>query len=299
MKCSLALSIALATASTSLAGGGNVLVLSSGDSVLDAQYEEVLEAHGHTVAFAPQWYQYDGTASLAGVDAILLLNNANWNFGGPMPAVGQTQIVNFVNNGGALVTTEWTVWNNGFNGTVDFDLLDVVFAVEPSSNFRLMAEATYTQSVSNPVINAGLPASINFTADTFSGTETYFVAKPGASEFYTSDGYGSGLVGWSVGGGRCANFSTCIGPQQLDDANFSRLLSNTLDWAGGGIGCTADFNGSGTVTSSDITAFLSAWFNDLANGTLIADVNNSDTVTSADITAFLSAWFAAVAQGGC
>ncbi|MBC7833872.1 MAG: hypothetical protein H7Y88_02080 [Phycisphaerales bacterium] len=62
--------------------------------------------------------------------------------------------------------------------------------------------------------------------------------------------------------------------------------------------CPADFNDSGAMTSADITAFLSAWFQDLANGTLAADFNQSGATTSADITAFLSAWFAAL-QGAC
>ncbi|MBC7833811.1 MAG: hypothetical protein H7Y88_01765 [Phycisphaerales bacterium] len=64
------------------------------------------------------------------------------------------------------------------------------------------------------------------------------------------------------------------------------------------IPCAADFNGSGAVTSADITSFLSAWFADLANGTLYADFNASGYTTSSDITAFLNAWFAALA-GGC
>ncbi|HYE02105.1 MAG TPA: CAP domain-containing protein [Phycisphaerales bacterium] len=63
-------------------------------------------------------------------------------------------------------------------------------------------------------------------------------------------------------------------------------------------GCPADFNGSGTATTSDITAFLGAWFGDLAGGTVVADFDLSGTVTSADISAFLGAWFGALA-GGC
>ncbi|MBC7834747.1 MAG: hypothetical protein H7Y88_06560 [Phycisphaerales bacterium] len=62
--------------------------------------------------------------------------------------------------------------------------------------------------------------------------------------------------------------------------------------------CPADFNNSGNVSSADITAFLSAWFADLQNGTLVADFNASGATTSADITAFLAAWFAAL-QNGC
>jgi len=62
--------------------------------------------------------------------------------------------------------------------------------------------------------------------------------------------------------------------------------------------CPADFDGSGTVGTADLTAFLAAWFNDLADGTREADFNASGQTTTADITAFLGAWFAAAA-GGC
>ncbi|MBC7835276.1 MAG: VCBS repeat-containing protein [Phycisphaerales bacterium] len=63
-------------------------------------------------------------------------------------------------------------------------------------------------------------------------------------------------------------------------------------------GCPADFDQSGTITSADITAFLAAWFSDLASGTASADINLSGFTTSADITAFLGVWFGAL-QNGC
>ncbi|HYE01780.1 MAG TPA: hypothetical protein VD963_00955 [Phycisphaerales bacterium] len=66
-----------------------------------------------------------------------------------------------------------------------------------------------------------------------------------------------------------------------------------------GSACPADFNDSGTVTTSDISAFLSAWFADISGGTTTADFNNSGSTTTADISAFLSAWFAAISGGGC
>ncbi|MBC7834801.1 MAG: hypothetical protein H7Y88_06840 [Phycisphaerales bacterium] len=61
--------------------------------------------------------------------------------------------------------------------------------------------------------------------------------------------------------------------------------------------CPADFNGDSLISSSDITAFLAAWFSDLASGTLTADFNASGSTGSSDITAFLSAWFEALASG--
>ncbi|MBC7834816.1 MAG: hypothetical protein H7Y88_06920 [Phycisphaerales bacterium] len=61
--------------------------------------------------------------------------------------------------------------------------------------------------------------------------------------------------------------------------------------------CPADFNGDTLITSADITSFLSAWFSDIANGTIVADYNDSGTTTSADITAFLAGWFEGLVTG--
>ncbi|MBC7835106.1 MAG: hypothetical protein H7Y88_08385 [Phycisphaerales bacterium] len=63
--------------------------------------------------------------------------------------------------------------------------------------------------------------------------------------------------------------------------------------------CPADFNADGAVASSDITAFMSTWFEDIYSGQLRADFNDSGSVTSADLTAFMTSWFTAVSLGGC
>jgi hypothetical protein len=67
---------------------------------------------------------------------------------------------------------------------------------------------------------------------------------------------------------------------------------------GGGADCPADWNDDGSVNSSDISAFLSAWLGSLQNGDLIADFNDDGHINSADIAAFLVAWIDAVG-GGC
>ncbi|HYE02469.1 MAG TPA: GC-type dockerin domain-anchored protein [Phycisphaerales bacterium] len=67
--------------------------------------------------------------------------------------------------------------------------------------------------------------------------------------------------------------------------------------SGGPAPCPADFNADGTVGTSDISAFLTAWFSDVSGGTLIADFNADGVVGTTDITAFLTAWFAAAGVG--
>ena len=55
-------------------------------------------------------------------------------------------------------------------------------------------------------------------------------------------------------------------------------------------GCSTDWDGNGSVNSSDISAFLTAWLASLNNGDLDADFDGSGQVNSTDISAFLTAW---------
>lgn len=84
-----------------------------------------------------------------------------------------------------------------------------------------------------------------------------------------------------------------------DEYSLPRAMIDdlTLTPVSGGA-CATDFDGSGVVNSSDISAFLTGWLADLGNGTLFADFDGSGTVNSSDISAFLTAWLAEV-TGGC
>ncbi|HNS21482.1 MAG TPA: hypothetical protein PKH24_13345 [Sedimentisphaerales bacterium] len=76
--------------------------------------------------------------------------------------------------------------------------------------------------------------SFAFGADNFAGTESDIWAKAGAHVFYDSSNYTDGVVGWDSGAGRTINFSTCIGTSELGNADYSRLLSNSLTWVAQG-----------------------------------------------------------------
>ncbi|MBC7834817.1 MAG: hypothetical protein H7Y88_06925 [Phycisphaerales bacterium] len=77
---------------------------------------------------------------------------------------------------------------------------------------------------------------------------------------------------------------------EIDGADLT-LLAELAGLSG------ADFDGNGAIGSADITAFLVAWFADLAGGTLAADFNQSGVTSSVDITAFLAAWFEGLETG--
>jgi V8-like Glu-specific endopeptidase len=61
--------------------------------------------------------------------------------------------------------------------------------------------------------------------------------------------------------------------------------------------CLADWDGSGAVNSTDISAFLTAWLDSLNNQDLNADFDGSGAVNSSDISAFLTQWLTDVSTG--
>lgn len=205
-----------------------VLLLSTGLSSLDTQTQSVLTTAGFSVTVGNPYHTF--TASeLSGIDVVLLFPNYNWS-SGDMSLAAQTALVSFVQAGGGLITSEWTNWKVGAGS---FTTLQSILPVVSTTQYTGGSSITYTQSTADSVINAGLPASMTFTGDSFAGVESLFAPKTGATVYYTSSGGagGSGIVGWEVQAGRVIQFSTVVGPTQLADSNYSLLLENTVQWA--------------------------------------------------------------------
>lgn len=206
-------------------GQDHVLVLSSGNEELDMALATLFEEHGQTATIGSHFDEFDGTLDLSPYDAIYLQANADW--GGDMPVAGQRQLINWVNCGGGLVTTEWTTWKIGTGG---FQLIDAVFPAARTSNYNTLASETFVQVTPDPTINAGLPESFTFMTTNYSGTESYLNPRPGAVIYYDSEMLDAGLIGWAYNMGRVASFSTTVGTSEVADENFSRLIVNVVNW---------------------------------------------------------------------
>ena len=71
-------------------------------------------------------------------------------------------------------------------------------------------------------------------------------------------------------------------------------------WAqAGGPSCSADWDSNGVVNAADVGAFLSDYFVDRTNGTLVTDFDNNGVVNAADVGAFLSAYFGQISDPDC
>lgn len=272
--CGVAISSAFLTMA---AGAANVYVMSGGDATTDAAVVAALTSQGHTATLGVQYINFDGTQSLAGFETVYLQANFNWS-SGAMPAAGQQALVNYVNGGGRLVTSEWVVWKVAAQQS--FVQLAPIFPASPATSYTTTTTETLTQVTADAVINAGVPAQLTFPVDNFAGTETMMGAQAGATVYYGSAA-GSGVVGlcgWRVGAGSVFNFSTTCGPTQVADVNFGRLFANVMG-AGATGGCYANCDNSTSTPMLNVNDF-NCFLNRFAAGESWA---NCDASTSAPV----------------
>jgi ELWxxDGT repeat protein len=64
----------------------------------------------------------------------------------------------------------------------------------------------------------------------------------------------------------------------------------TFDWLSYFL-CPSDFNADGVVNSTDVSDFISSWFQDQNNGTLVTDVNRDGVSNSTDVSDYINAYF--------
>jgi len=206
----------------------NVYVMSTGNAAGDSALINTLTSFGHTPTLGVQKQNFDGTQSLAGYGVVLLTDSYNWTVSG-MPATGQTALLSYVNNGGGLITSEWTLWAGG-----QFGIIAAAFPAVYGGTYTNAALTTYSINVADPVMDFNLPASFTFNLTNLSGTESRVVANLGATIFFDSSNYGTvGVAGWDYGLGRVLNFSTLIATTELGDVNYQQLLSNAVNWSNG------------------------------------------------------------------
>jgi hypothetical protein len=239
-----------------VAGGANVYVMSSGDPVLDEAVRQALVAGGHVVTIGAPYTQFDGTQSLAGYGAVYLQANANW-MDGDMPVNGQIEILTWMQAGGGLVTSEWVTWKMAGGA---MEILAGAMAVIPQPAYASNPTATYAVVTPDATLNAGLPTTMRFPLTDFVGTERLCIERVGSTVFYNSTEYPSaerGVVGRTYGSiGHVLNFSTTAGIDQVQDANFARLLSNAMWWAAAGSACYANCDASTVPPVLNVNDFV-------------------------------------------
>jgi PEP-CTERM motif len=210
--------------------GVSVYVTSSGNATADAALVSSLTGFGNTVTLGVEYTAFDGTQSLAGIQTVYFQPTYNWA-SGDMPAAGQNALVSFVNGGGGLVTAEWLVWKVASSSSTQLTAIAPLLPIVPTSSFDSTATGSFGVTTANATLNAGLPSSFSTPLESIGGTQTQFTTlRPGATSYYANNGF-IGVAGTTSGAGRVLSFNTVNGQGQVADANFGRLLSNSMTWA--------------------------------------------------------------------
>jgi hypothetical protein len=289
--------VGLLAAITPAVRGANVYVLSSGDAATDNAAVQALVSRGHTVMLGVQYSDFNGMQSLAGFSTVYLQANHNWG-STSMPPAGQQLILNWVLNGGRLVTSEWVTYEYSSS----FPALGMLLPLEATS-YDSESSTTYERIITDPVINAGLPNSFNFPLVNYAGTQSRGWARPGATVYYFShSGPGAaGLAGWRRGAGSVFSFSSTCGPAQVQDANFGRLLSNVMNAVAPPCFSNCDNSTTAPILNvDDFTCFINAFASaqSLPHAQQIQHYANCDDSTTSpvlnvdDFTCFINAFAA-------
>ena len=211
---------------------GEVLIVSAGSPTTDAALVAALANQGHNATIGPNYWEFDTNIDLSPYDVLYIQGNGNWTQS-DMPVDAQSMILEFTEDGGGIIFSEWVVWMVAARDV--FQVLGAAMPVEESVTYRTTAEVTFTLNTPEPFLTDGLPTSFTMPLTSFNGTESYLIPKLDATVFYDSDWEiggvpGGAAVGWDICGGRVVNFSTTIGTDQIQDPNFQLLFGNMVTW---------------------------------------------------------------------
>lgn len=232
MKTQNLITAAIATCISCASYAGDVLIVSAGSPVTDAALVSALANQGHNATVGPNYWEFDTNVDLSPFDVIYIQGNGNWTQS-DMPVDAQSMILEFTEDGGGIIFSEWVVWMVAARDV--FQVLAAAMPVEEQTTFRTTSTITFTLNTPEPFLTDGLPTSFTMPLTSFSGTETFLRPKLDATVFYDSDWVigdevGGAAVGWDICGGRVVNFSTTIGTNQIEDPNFQILFGNMVTW---------------------------------------------------------------------
>lgn len=157
------------------ATAASVYLIGGGDSSYNGIVRDALTAHGQTVTVGDPYDTFDGATPLASYDAVLLMP-AFGGQGGDMPTSGQNSLLAYVNNGGGLVTTEWSLWLTGSGGRLA--TLSPCFPAVSDGTYDYYPSTAYSRDAVDPVIDYNLPdSSYTFSLADKGGTESQLTTQ--------------------------------------------------------------------------------------------------------------------------
>lgn len=214
--------------SAQAASAGNILLIDDGGSASDIT--PILTNAGYTVTTVSDDANYDGTnPSPDGFSAVILTDGVSYD--GDMPVSGQDALVNYVNNGGGLLFTEWIAYEYSSGRYTNFGSLISI----PRTN-GTEGPDTYTVIQSHPITD-GLPSSFSFSSGSNVGTAI------SGTVLITGNACGPAVVANAVGNGRVVQYAMAAnynGFTPFLDQYVQQLLLNTVNWISSGSWLSAE-----------------------------------------------------------
>ncbi|MBE0567192.1 MAG: hypothetical protein IH621_14625 [Krumholzibacteria bacterium] len=189
----------------------------------------ILEAAGHDVTSLGQYPDYDGD-DFSAYDLVIILDG--YDYGYELPDSVQQGLLDFVEAGGVLVTTEWSTYSD------DWDLLIPALPLAYDGDYCDDGAGACIDTLAvaaSHAITAGLPASfptppdytysfcVENTTSTSSNVTVLLTGQTAGAALGIAD-HGQGhLVHWNMAG--------VYDGEDIWDANTTRILRNIASFA--------------------------------------------------------------------
>jgi hypothetical protein len=200
--------------------GRNILIINDGST--GSILQTILTNAGYDVTIVSDDAVYNGTnPSPDGFAAVVLTDGID--YGDDMPSGGQSAIVNYVNNGGGLITTEWTGYE------IESGRYTTLASVMPFLRTGgSSGTETYTVSSLHPVTEG---VSRSFTIQT--GTSTGTVAGSDCQVVVTGSAAGAAVVVAERGYGKVVSFASAgnyDSYRPFENPDMLKLFTNATGW---------------------------------------------------------------------
>lgn len=207
-------------------GGATVLII--GDNGSQTDVAAVLQAAGFGIEYVVDDAVYDGTNPAPdGYTAVVLLDGVD--YGDNMPFTGQEALVNYVNNGGGLVFTEWIAYEYSSNRYTTFG--QTLIPVYRTSG--ITSTETYSIIKTHP-ITEGLPMSFSVSGGSNIGTAssgTVLVQGTAAGDAVTLKEVGFGkVVQFAIASNYLGYHPFLIDEMQTLLVNAVNFVSSGVSW---------------------------------------------------------------------
>lgn len=130
-----------------------------------------------------EWFNYDGS-DIENYDLIILGGGCNWASGTDMLISAQNAIVDFVNNGGSLLTSEWIYWRVSVSNTMSI-IKNILPGTSNAGQWTTVDNLIFKLETYDPIVGLNIPDTFEWSPSSADGVYSFISIKPGVTNFYS------------------------------------------------------------------------------------------------------------------